>query len=159
MRFFLFDQVTEVEVGKKASGVKCITIADETLFDHFPDYPIYPGSLITEGVAQLAGFLLEVTFNDSDTKPRKRAVLSAIDKMKFYQTSGPGDRLEYGVQIDSIIDNSAMINVEITCDGEKRAKGKLMFTLLEIDSEKITQQRLEIYKIWTRKLKNCPALR
>lgn len=159
MRFFLFDQVVEVEVGKKAHGVKCISITDETLFDHFPDYPIYPGSLITEGVAQLAGFLLEVTFNDSDEKPRRRAVLSLIEKMKFYQTSGPGDRLDYFVQIDSIIDNCAMVSIEVLCLGEKRAKGKLMFTLLEIASDKITQQRLEIYKIWTRTLTNCPALR
>lgn len=159
MRFFLFDQVVKVEIGKKAHGIKCITIADETLFDHFPDYPIYPGSLITEGVAQLAGFLLEITFNDSDEKPKKRAVLSLIEKMKFYQTSGPGDRLDYHVQIDSIVDNCAMISIDVLCENEKRAKGKLMFTLLEIDSEKITQQRLEIYKIWTRKLKDCPALR
>jgi 3-hydroxyacyl-[acyl-carrier-protein] dehydratase len=159
VRYFLLDQVTSIEVGKSISGLKCITLADEVLHDHFPDFPVLPGALITEGLAQLSGFLLELTFNKDESKEIRRAVLVQIEKMKFYTTSGPGDRLEFKATLESALPEAAQVTVEATCDGEKRASGKLMFAMLKIDSELVTAQRKEIYKIWTRKLKDHPVFR
>ena len=60
MRYYLIDKVTELSVGRRARGVKCATLTDEILHDHFPDFPMLPGALIVEAAAQLAGFLLEI---------------------------------------------------------------------------------------------------
>ena len=45
MRYFLIDKVTDLVVSERARGVKNITLSDEILHDHFPDYPIMPGRL------------------------------------------------------------------------------------------------------------------
>ena len=51
MRFFLLDKITEYEPKKSAKGLKCITLSDPVLHDHFPGLPLLPGALIMEGVA------------------------------------------------------------------------------------------------------------
>lgn len=159
MRYYLLDRVTSVEVGKQITGLKCITYTDEILHDHFPDYPILPGAMITEGLAQLAGLLLELTFNADPSKKVRRAVLAQIEKMKFYSVSSPGDRLEYRAKVDSLLEDAGQVSVEAHCDGEQRAKGRLTFAMLEIDSPRVTAQRQEIYGVWTRKLQNFPPIR
>src|SRR5438067_691906 len=93
MRYFLIDKVTELVLGTHARGVKNITLTDEVLHDHFPDHPIMPGALILEAAAQLAGFLLEVSFNQAGEPPR-RALLVQIELAKFHDTAGPGDQLD-----------------------------------------------------------------
>lgn len=159
MRFFLLDMITDLQIGKEATGVKCISLTEQVLHDHFPDHPIYPGALITEGLAQVAGFVLEMTFNQDENVAVRRAVLAQIDKMKFYQTSGPGDKLTYRAKIESTMTDSALISVEATCDGEKRATGRLMFMMMEVPSEKLSEQRVSLYKTWTRKMSQCPTFR
>ncbi|MEQ1877872.1 MAG: 3-hydroxyacyl-ACP dehydratase FabZ family protein [Bdellovibrionia bacterium] len=159
MRYYLIDSVTSVEIGKSATGVKCISLTDNVLHDHFPDVPILPGALITEGMAQLAGFLLECTFNKNPDTPALRAMLVQIDKMKFYKFSGPGDRLEYRIKIDQKIEDGARVSAEAYCEGERRVAGALTFSMVDPKSQKITQQRMDIYKIWTRNLSEVPLLR
>jgi 3-hydroxyacyl-[acyl-carrier-protein] dehydratase len=159
MRYYLLDQVTSIEVGSEARGRKCITFTDEILHDHFPDYPILPGALLTEGLAQLAGLILEVTFNRDDAREIRRAVLVQIEKMKFHATSSPGDRLDYLAKIDSLLEDAGQVSVEASCDGEVRAKGRLTFSMIKIDSPRVTAQRQEVYRIWTRNIPNCPPLR
>ena len=158
MRFFLLDKIIEYVEGESVKGVKCITLTDEIVHDHFPDHPIMPGSLIIEGMAQLAGFLLESTFN-KDNEIIVRAVLMQVDKMKFYKISVPGDKLEYQVKIESLLEDAAKVSVKALCDGEIRCKGKINFQMMNIDTPNVTAQRLSIYKIWTKDLKNCPTLR
>lgn len=158
MRYFLLDRITEVVVGKQASGVKCVTLTDEVLHDHFPDHPILPGALVTEALAQLAGYLLEATFNKPDA-PVRRAVLAQIEKMKFYNTTGPGERLELKVTIESMLEDAAQVTVEAEAEGERKAKGRLTFAMMKVESKAVAEQRRYLYNIWTRKLENPPEVR
>ncbi|MFP5490227.1 MAG: 3-hydroxyacyl-ACP dehydratase FabZ family protein [Bacteriovoracia bacterium] len=159
MRYFLFDVIKELKLGETIKARKCVTLTDEVLHDHFPDIPIFPGALIIEGLAQVAGFLLETTHNQDASRPVRRAVLSTVDKMKFKIPSRPGDALDYFAKIDSLIDETAMLSVEARCGDEIRVQGRLMMTLLEVESNALTAQRLQIYKIWSRELQPCPILR
>lgn len=159
MRYFLLDKILSIEVGREAVGLKCVTLTDDVLHDHFPDLPILPGALITEGLAQLAGFLLESTFNRDETRPPRRAILVQIDKMKFHHPSGPGDTLTLRVSVDSFLEDAAQVAVEACVGEQKRARGKLTFAMIEVDSPRISAQRRDIYKIWTRELSNPPAFR
>ncbi|HLE11706.1 MAG: hypothetical protein A2504_15590 [Bdellovibrionales bacterium RIFOXYD12_FULL_39_22] len=158
MRYYLLDKITQIKVDESASGIKCISFTDEVLHDHFPDNPIMPGALIVEGVAQLAGFLLEVSYNKSDDNI-VRAVLCQIDKMKFYKMSVPGDQLIYNAKILSKMSDAAQVAVEVFCKEELHAQGKITFQLLPIDSENVNNQRRSLYKIWTKGVENCPTLR
>ncbi len=156
MRYFLIDKVTELRIGERARGVKNVTLSDEVLHDHFPDYPIMPGMLILEGAAQLAGFLLEMTFNREERPPR-RALLVKVEQAKFRDTTGPGDQLDIEVAMDSTLETAAMVRVDVRVGERQIARGSLSFVMKEIDSQRIHEQRRYVYELWTRDLElPCP---
>src|ERR687898_46307 len=58
MRWFWIDRFIEFESGKTAKAIKNVTLAEEHLHDHYPGFPVMPGSLMLEGMAQTGGILL-----------------------------------------------------------------------------------------------------
>ncbi len=159
MRYFLLDKVTSIEVGQTASGVKCVSLSDDVLHDHFPDYPILPGALLVEGLAQLAGFLLEVSINKEEGEPVKRAMLAQIERAKFHGRVGPGDTVEMTASIHSLHDAAALVDVEARVNTVKVSRGRLSFALLSVDSEPLSKQRQQLYRLWTRELDHCLTFR
>ena len=158
MRYFLLDRITEIHLGETATGLKAISYTESIMQDHFPDFPVLPGAMIIEGLAQLAGFLLEAKVNTSDENI-KRALLCQVDKMKFRGISIPGDVLTYKATFMSQLTDAAKIKVEASCNGEQRASGIITFSLMAIDSENVKKQRQDVYKVWTRGLENPPEYR
>lgn len=158
MRYFLIDKVTVLSVGERVCGIKNVTLSDDILHDHFPDYPIMPGALIIEAASQLAGFLLEMTFNGEDG-PILRALLAQVDRARFHETSGPGDCLEIEVTIDSMLEAAARVSVRVKVGDRKIMTGRLMFVMKQIESDRIHEQRRYLYKLWTRDLRTGMAIR
>ena len=152
MRYILLDKVTELVIGDYAKGIKNIAMSEDVLADHFPDYPVMPGALLLESASQLAGFLLEMTFN----KPGqviKRSLLAQIQKAKFYEMTGPGDQLELTATIESMLDSSAQVRVDFNL-GEKRVvTSVLTFVMKPTKVDGIHSQRRSLFRIWTRDLK------
>lgn len=151
MRYFLIDQVTELVVGQQATGLKCVSLSDQVLHDHFPDFPTMPGALIIEAASQLSGFLIEMTVNRED-QPIRRALLGQIELAKFHQRVGPGSTLEITTTIAQLRDPSVQVVVEANVADNVAARAKLTFLLQAIDSERVHQQRRYIYELWTRSL-------
>jgi 3-hydroxyacyl-[acyl-carrier-protein] dehydratase len=151
MRYFMLDRVTDVVPGESARGVKNVTLTDEVLHDHFPDHPILPGALLVEAMAQLAGFLLEVTHN-ADDKPIVRALLVGIHGAKFSRPAEPGDQIEITVRCGADLDAAAQIEAEARVEGDRIARAQLTFMLKSVDSERVHEQRRSLYRLWTRKL-------
>lgn len=151
MRYFLIDKVTELVVGERARGRKAVTLTDEILHDHFPDFPVLPGALILEGAAQLAGFLLEQTFFRRDAPPL-RAILAQVRSAKFYDFAGPGDVLEISTELTSRLARAAECRFEVMVESKRIARGQLTFAMREIQSERVNEQRRYVYKLWTRDL-------
>ncbi len=149
MRYFLIDKVTSLTVGQSATGVKCVSLSDEILHDHFPDYPTMPGALVIESMAQLSGFLLEMTLNRPG-EPLVRALLGQIGSAKFYRASSPGDRMEVTVRIQSLLAGAAQVSGEVFVGEERAVRADLTFVLKKVDSERIHEQRRYVYKLWTR---------
>lgn len=149
MRYFLLDRVTEFVPGKLARGVKCVTLTDETLHDHFPDHPVLPGALLIEACAQLAGYLLEESHNLPGVKPR-RALMAQVDKAKFYETCGPGDRIEITATLAAKQDEAAQVTMEAQVDGRRVMRGQLTFFMKTIASRRLHAQRRYLYRLWTK---------
>jgi 3-hydroxyacyl-[acyl-carrier-protein] dehydratase len=149
MRYYLIDKVTELVAGVRSRGVKCVTLSDEIMHDHFPDHPMLPGALVVEAAAQLAGFLLEMSFNGPG-RPLVRAVLVQILRAKFYDPIGPGDTLAIEVRVDSTSESAAQIVFEGSVGGKLAARGTLTFVLRSIESPRLHQQRRDVYALWTR---------
>jgi len=158
MRYYLIDKVTELRVGERARGVKCVTLTDEVLHDHFPDYPLLPGALILEAAAQLGGFLVEMTCNQGDA-PLRRALLIQIGQAKFYEPCGPGDRLDVEVVLESTLEGAAQVRAEVRVEETRVARATLTFALKPIALERIHEQRRQVYRLWTRHFEPPLAIR
>ena len=149
MRYYLLDKVTELVPGERAQGVKCVTLTDEVLHDHFPDYPMLPGALVIEAAAQLAGFLLEMSFNAPGT-PLVRALLVQVQRAKFYDPVGPGDTLRLEVRVESTRESAAQVLFSGRVGDKDVARGELTFVLRPIESARVHEQRRHVYRLWTR---------
>jgi 3-hydroxyacyl-[acyl-carrier-protein] dehydratase len=158
MRYFLLDKVTELQPGQSARGVKNVTLTDEVLHDHFPDHPILPGALILEALAQLAGFLLEMTVNTAEA-PLRRALLVQVDLAKFHDFAGPGDQIELTITLEALREGAAQVRAEARVGERRIARAGLTFVLREVESARVHEQRRYLYRLWTRDLKPPPAIR
>ena len=91
--FLLIDRVTDYELGVSIKAYKNITLNEPCFTGHFPDYPIFPGVLILEAMAQAAGILGFKTVGKSD----KLYLYAGIDNARFKRPVTPGDRLDFEV--------------------------------------------------------------
>ncbi len=86
--FLLVDRIIELEPNVKITGLKNVTINEPFFQGHFPDYPVMPGVLIIEAMAQIAGILAYRSGVQGDT-----IYFMSIEKAKFRKPVVPGDQL------------------------------------------------------------------
>lgn len=93
--FLLVDKIIEVEEGKRAVGIKNVTINEPFFQGHFPQFPVMPGVLIIEAMAQVgaAAILMKEEFKGSI------GLLAGIDDARFRGQVFPGDTLTLEVEI------------------------------------------------------------
>jgi 3-hydroxyacyl-[acyl-carrier-protein] dehydratase len=124
--FLLVDKILEVEPGKKAVGIKNVTINEPFFQGHFPGYPIMPGVLIVEALAQTAGVAVAIMQENKG----KLGVFAGIDSMKFKRQVVPGDTLRLEAEILMIKMGVAKAKVSATVDGQVAAEGEIKFALV-----------------------------
>jgi len=124
MRFLLVDRITELESGKRASGVKNVTLSEDFFTHHFPFHPIMPGALITECLVQLADWLIRESLDFESI-----ATPASFDSLKFYRLVRPGDQLKLDVEMVSREGDRCDVRGEARCEDEKVAVGRFTMTL------------------------------
>lgn len=95
--FLLVDRILEMERGKRIVGIKNITSNEPFFQGHFPDYPIMPGVLLVEAMAQTGG-VLALSYEAEKVKG-KNFYFSGIDKVKFRKPVLPGDQVRFEVEV------------------------------------------------------------
>ena len=88
------DRIVELERGRRATGIKNVTLSEDFLADHFPEQPVMPGVMIAEAMAQLADWVVR---ESSDF--RCVGVVSSYDRLRFRNFVVPGDQLRLEVEI------------------------------------------------------------
>ena len=89
--FQMVDRIVEMEPGKRIVGIKNVTINEPFFPGHFPGHPVMPGVLIIEAMAQVAGILGILTYDENDRN--KITYFTGIDNAKFRRPVLPGDQL------------------------------------------------------------------
>lgn len=156
MRYFMIDRITEFHAGRSAAGIKNVTLSEDILHDHFPDHPVFPGAFIMESMAQLGGFLIEMSLNTPECI--RRALLAQIDQAKFHAGARPGDQIILTARLARRMEDAVKIDALAEISGEKAARATLTFFLKKIDSEKIHEQRRYVYALWTEDLEKMPEI-
>jgi 3-hydroxyacyl-[acyl-carrier-protein] dehydratase len=94
--FLLIDRVIEIERKKRIVAIKSVTINEPFFQGHFPNYPIMPGVLVIESMAQAGGALLMTEIPDRESK---LMVFTGIERAKFRRPVVPGDQLRIEVNV------------------------------------------------------------
>jgi 3-hydroxyacyl-[acyl-carrier-protein] dehydratase len=123
--FLLVDRVVELEVGKSIVAYKNISINEDCFNGHFPDFPVFPGVLITEAMAQAAGIL---GFKTMGKKPADGSLymFAGTDKLRFRRPVVPGDRLQLEASIVSEKRGIWKFECKASVDGELAASGTII---------------------------------
>ncbi|HZC18442.1 MAG TPA: 3-hydroxyacyl-ACP dehydratase FabZ [Rubrobacteraceae bacterium] len=123
--FLLVDRIEELEPGVRAVGIKNVTQNEPFFEGHFPDYPVMPGVLILEALAQVGavGVMALEEFRG------KLALFAGIDGVRFRRQILPGDTLRMEVEISRLKGRVGRANGAATVNGERVCEAELMFAL------------------------------
>ncbi len=123
--FLLIDRILEVEEGKKAAGLKNVTGNEDFFNGHFPGYPVMPGVLIVEALAQVGA----VAMLKKEENKGRLAFFAGIDKCRFKRQVVPGDQLKLEVEMTRVRGAMGKGKGIATVDGELVCETELMFAL------------------------------
>ena len=121
MRFILIDKITELEAGNSLQAVKSVSLAEEYLADHFPDFPVLPGVMMIEALTQAAAMLVHVTNDFSHSM----VILAEVKNAKYKSFVKPGNSLLINITAKSIDAESSTFIAEGSCDGRSMVEARL----------------------------------
>lgn len=132
--FLLVDRVVSLTPGEKIHAQKNVSINEEFFNGHFPHFPVMPGVLIIEALAQAAGIL---SFKTMETKPDDKSVIFfvGIDNARFKRPVVPGDVLSLHVSIERHIRGIWKYKAQAMVDDNLAAEADLMCALRDIGQQ------------------------
>lgn len=127
--FLLVDRLLELEPGKRAVGIKNVSLNEPFFQGHFPGIPVMPGVLILEALAQVGACALL-----SEEEHRGRLMYFAgVDKFRIKKMVTPGDQLLLEVELLKLKGNIGKAIGKATATGILVAEGELLFAMGELE--------------------------
>ncbi|WP_029191203.1 3-hydroxyacyl-ACP dehydratase FabZ [Ornithinibacillus scapharcae] len=123
--FLLVDKVLEMEEGKRVVGLKNVSVNEPFFQGHFPDYPVMPGVLIVEALAQVGA----VAMLGKEENRGKLGFLAGVDKCRFKRQVKPGDQLKLEVEIVRVKGPIGKGKGIATVDGELACEAEITFAI------------------------------
>jgi len=123
--FLLVDRLVELEPGKRAIGIKNVTVNEPFFEGHFPDYPVMPGVLIIEALAQVGA----VAVLSLEENRGKIAFFAGIDNVRFRDQVKPGDVLTLEVEMTRVKGRVGKGKGTARIGDKVVAEGELMFAI------------------------------
>ena len=120
--FLLIDRVIEFERAKRIVAIKNVTINEPFFNGHFPGYPIMPGVLVVEAMAQAGCILL---LNEVADRENKLVVFTGIELAKFRRPVTPGDQLRLEVDVLSFRPRAGRMKGKAIVDGKVACEATL----------------------------------
>jgi 3-hydroxyacyl-[acyl-carrier-protein] dehydratase len=122
--FLLVDRIVESDGFKRMVAIKNVTINEPYFQGHFPDYPVMPGVLVVEALAQVGALLL---FSAVENRESKLVYFSGIDNCRFRRPVIPGDQLRLEIDVvrargryfkmkgNALVDGVLVAEAELSC--------------------------------------------
>ncbi len=129
--FLLVDRILELEPGKRAVGLKNVTINEEFFQGHFPGHAVMPGVLVLESMAQVSGVLLLCLQDNTG----KLAYFGGVDNARFRKPVLPGDTIVTEANLIKCRGAFGRVRVEARVDGEIVCDGEFTFALVDEDKD------------------------
>lgn len=123
--FLLVDKIIELEEGKRAVGIKNVTINEPFFQGHFPDYPVMPGVLIVEALAQVGAVAMLI----KEENKGRLAFFTGIDNFRFKGQVKPGDTLKLVVEVIRVKGPVGKGKAIAYVDENIVAEGEIMFAI------------------------------
>lgn len=133
MRFVLVDKVVAIEPGREARGYRDLSPDSDYYRDHMPAFPVEPGVLVLESMAQLGGRLVQQSVKRAsgrDVLP----MLAMVNQAEFRRPVRPPCRLELAATILSVRATGARVEATASVDGEKAASATITYVLVGLDN-------------------------
>jgi 3-hydroxyacyl-[acyl-carrier-protein] dehydratase len=129
----LVDRVLELEAGKRIIALKNVSINEPVFMGHFPHYPVMPGVMIIESLAQAAAILSFVTF-DKRADANSVYYFAGIDNARFKRPVGPGDQIRLEVELLREMRGIGKFSARALVEGQVAAEAELLCAYRQIPS-------------------------
>jgi 3-hydroxyacyl-[acyl-carrier-protein] dehydratase len=136
MRFWLLDRIVSYEPDTQLTAVKNVSLSEEYLADHFPEFPVLPGVFMLEAATQAGAWLVRLSENYSHSV----VVLQEARAVKYADFVAPGHTLTIRVEQTKKDQRHTFFRFEGTVDGSVSVSGRLVlerFNLAETDPSKV----------------------
>jgi 3-hydroxyacyl-[acyl-carrier-protein] dehydratase len=158
MRWKLVDSIEEVEIGSSIQGRKTFSEEEEFFQDHFPNFPVVPGVLIMESLAQLSGKLIGYTVRQQ-RGDWPFPILSMMHNVKFRKFIRPNECITLQSEIQDLQAESCRVKVKARIGKKVHAQAEQIFVFNAIPLDNELEQRhvenlerQELCRLW----KDCP---
>lgn len=126
MRWIWVDRFLEFRRGQSARALKNLSMAEDHFASHFPGYPVMPGSLILEGLAQTGGILVGEVNNFQE-----KVILAKIPQARFHREALAGEELIYEVEVLHLRPEGASVRGRVLVGQELLAEAEIFFAYLD----------------------------
>jgi 3-hydroxyacyl-[acyl-carrier-protein] dehydratase len=147
VRYIMLDRIVDLHVARSATGVKCVTLSDDSMREHFGWAPIFPGALMIESMAQLAGALIEETAVAAG-RVDEVAVFVGIDKARFRRGAHPGDQIVLEATFVANKEIAASLQVQATINSKLVASAELHFLVNRGAAAELVAERRKLRQMW-----------
>ncbi|MEE9276725.1 MAG: 3-hydroxyacyl-ACP dehydratase FabZ family protein [bacterium] len=147
MRYLLVDRITDWEAGRSMAGVKNVTMSEDFLEFHFPQFPVMPGALLLEAIVQLSGWL-EAAGSDFS----RWLLLERVRSVRYYGFAFPGDQVELRVEANGEEDGLRLFKGEAAVAGEKKVAVQFASREVEMDRYEDPEDQRRHFQILMREI-------